>query len=222
MFARCWRPFFVGAGLALGGCGAQPTISGMWKMDETSGDVYHLTLREDRTFAFGRVPGNEVIYGSYTFDPPTLALTRIGHDTPSKFDVLASRKNELHLRALGANDLYRYERLKFAQINKTPAPMTPAEARARSPEGLPAHLAKEQARSTHRAVLNNLRMLSAAADDYYLKNGVTKVAFEQLVGPGRFIKMLNQVGNETYPKTLEQGKPITASNVDGRDIVYNP
>ena len=53
--------------------------------------------------------------------------------------------------------------------------------------------------SQDKAVLNNARQLSAAADQYFLENGVSTVASTNLVGVTNYVKAINTVANETYP-----------------------
>jgi type IV pilus assembly protein PilA len=77
--------------------------------------------------------------------------------------------------------------------------------------------------SQDKAVLNNARQLSAAADQYYLENGVSTVAVTDLVGSSNYVKALNLVANETYPTGFSQGTTITISGVAGvRTITYAP
>jgi len=47
--------------------------------------------------------------------------------------------------------------------------------------------------------LNNARQLSAAADQYFLENGVSSVASGALVGATNYVKAVNTVAAETYP-----------------------
>ncbi len=58
--------------------------------------------------------------------------------------------------------------------------------------------------SQDKTILNNLRQLSAAAQQYFLEAGVTSVASTSLVGTStdRYIKSVNTVRGETYPGTL--------------------
>ena len=60
--------------------------------------------------------------------------------------------------------------------------------------------------SQDKAVLNNARQLSAAADQYYLENGVSTVTLGSLVGSANYVKALNLVANETYPGGYTQGE----------------
>ncbi|AOS44536.1 Fimbrial protein precursor [Lacunisphaera limnophila] len=77
--------------------------------------------------------------------------------------------------------------------------------------------------SQDKAVLNNARQLSAAADQYYLENGVSTVASSNLVGSGAYVKAINTVAGETYPAGYSQGITITILSVAGaRTITYAP
>jgi type IV pilus assembly protein PilA len=70
-------------------------------------------------------------------------------------------------------------------------------------------------------VLNNARQLAAAADQFYLENGVTTVNVSGLVGQTNYVKSLNIVANETYPTDFTQNKAITVSGIGGtRTITY--
>jgi type IV pilus assembly protein PilA len=77
--------------------------------------------------------------------------------------------------------------------------------------------------SQDKTVLNNARQLSAAADQYYLENGVSTVASSNLVGSDKYVKAINTVASETYPTTYTQGITITISGVAGaRTVTYAP
>lgn len=83
---------------------------------------------------------------------------------------------------------------------------------------------KVRASSQDKAVTNNLRQLSAAADQYFLETGNSSVSSEDLVGTNstQYIKNLSTVAKETYPSGLTQGVELTASGVAGaRTITYN-
>ena len=58
--------------------------------------------------------------------------------------------------------------------------------------------------SQDKTILNNLRQLSAAAQQYFLEQGVTSVTSANLVGTetDKYIKSVNTVRSETYPGTL--------------------
>src|ERR1019366_4555885 len=77
--------------------------------------------------------------------------------------------------------------------------------------------------SQDKTVLNNARQLSAAADQYYLENGVSSVSIGNLIGTSNYVKALNLVANETYPGGYSQGETITILGVAGaRTITYAP
>lgn len=77
--------------------------------------------------------------------------------------------------------------------------------------------------SQDKAVLNNARQLSAAADQYFLEHGVSTVSQANLVGATNYVKALNLVANETYPSAFTQGVTITIEAVAGmRTITYTP
>jgi len=74
-----------------------------------------------------------------------------------------------------------------------------------------------------KAVLSNVRQLSAAADQYYLENGVSTVDVAHLVGATNYVKAINTVANETYPAYLTQGLTITVTDIAGaRTVTYAP
>jgi type IV pilus assembly protein PilA len=82
---------------------------------------------------------------------------------------------------------------------------------------------KVRTSSQDKAVLNNARQLGAAADQYFLENGVTSVLQASLVGPTAYVKSLNLVAGETYPAGYTQGESITINGVAGqRTITYAP
>ena len=77
--------------------------------------------------------------------------------------------------------------------------------------------------SQDKAVLNNARQLSAAADQFFLENGVTSASYGNLVGATNYVKAVNTVASETYPTGYTQGVTITISGVAGsRTITYAP
>jgi len=77
--------------------------------------------------------------------------------------------------------------------------------------------------SQDKAVLNNSRQLSAAADQYYLENGVSTCQQSDLVGSANYVKALNTVAKETYPANFTQGITITIDGIAGvRTVTYAP
>jgi len=73
-------------------------------------------------------------------------------------------------------------------------------------------------KAQEKAILNNLRILASAADQYYLENGVLNVNIDQLLGPSGYIKKLNAVDGEDYSKldlssNTKEWKVISASGI---------
>jgi type IV pilus assembly protein PilA len=82
---------------------------------------------------------------------------------------------------------------------------------------------KVRTASQDKAVLNNLRQIAAASDQYYLEHGVDNVELDQLVGPDKYIKVLNPVTGEDYSElVLKQGEPLVVHLPDGREVRYEP
>jgi type IV pilus assembly protein PilA len=80
-----------------------------------------------------------------------------------------------------------------------------------------------RAASQDKAVLNNARQLSGAADQYYLETGSDNAAFSNLVGASNYVKVLTTVAAEIYPNNYTQGVTITITNVGTlRTITYAP
>lgn len=61
-------------------------------------------------------------------------------------------------------------------------------------------------------MLNNLRQLSSAANQYFLENGLTAVASADLVGTAssQYIKQINPVIGESYDTVIVEGAGISA------------
>ena len=77
--------------------------------------------------------------------------------------------------------------------------------------------------SQEKAVLNNLRMLAAAADQYYLEHGVNTANYDDLVGPEKYIKRLVPVAGEDYRQLrFRLGQPLSVRLPNGRVIQYRP
>lgn len=82
---------------------------------------------------------------------------------------------------------------------------------------------KVRANSQDKAILNNLRQLAAAADQYYLENGVSTATYDQLVGPTKYVKIIQPVAGENYRALrFQQGQPLQVRLRDGRVIRYDP
>jgi type II secretory pathway pseudopilin PulG len=80
---------------------------------------------------------------------------------------------------------------------------------------------KVRASSQQKAILNNLRQLSAAADQYYLEHGVDTVRYDGLVGPDKYVRHITPVAGEDYESLVfKQGLPLKVRTADGRVVQY--
>ncbi|MBL9216108.1 MAG: hypothetical protein JNG83_11575 [Opitutaceae bacterium] len=82
---------------------------------------------------------------------------------------------------------------------------------------------KVRTASQEKAVLNNLRQLAAAADQYYLENGVDQATYDQLVGPDKYIRTIQAVAGEDY-RNLEfkLGRRLEVTLGSGKVVGYDP
>ena len=78
---------------------------------------------------------------------------------------------------------------------------------------------KVRASSQDKAVLNNARQLSGAADQYYLEYGVSSVGSSMLIGISSYVKNLQTAASEIYPTQFNQGETITVTNVGRQRVV---
>ena len=80
---------------------------------------------------------------------------------------------------------------------------------------------KTRTASQEKAVMNNLRQLAAAAEQHYVETGTTTATYDQLVGPQRYIKVLNSVAGENYRALrFKQGEPISVRLENGKVVEY--
>jgi hypothetical protein len=81
----------------------------------------------------------------------------------------------------------------------------------------------EQEQIIRKAVLNNLRMIGAAADQFYLENGKSQTTLAELVGPDptKYIKELRNVDGEDYGTlVLRQGVNLSVTTASGVTVSY--
>lgn len=82
---------------------------------------------------------------------------------------------------------------------------------------------KVRTNSQDKAILNNARQISAAADQYYLENGVSVVRYTDIVGPDKFVRTFHTVAGEKYPERYTMGVTLTIQGVAGaRTVTYEP
>lgn len=81
---------------------------------------------------------------------------------------------------------------------------------------------KVRTTSQDKTIINNLRQLNAAAQQYFLEanNGVTSVATTDLVGTGtdKYIKSISIVRGESYPSPID----ATATVLTAGGVNYYP
>jgi hypothetical protein len=74
-----------------------------------------------------------------------------------------------------------------------------------------------------KAILNNLRQLAAAADQFYLENGKNQTTLGELVGQTKYVRELVVADGENYGQIVfAQGKPLTVTTVGGYTMSYDP
>ena len=81
---------------------------------------------------------------------------------------------------------------------------------------------KVRVASQDKAVLNNARILAAAADEYFTAMGTSTVLFTSLVGSSAYVKSFSAVAGETYPTNFTAGTPVIISGIAGaRTLTYS-
>lgn len=76
---------------------------------------------------------------------------------------------------------------------------------------------KVRGTSQEKTIQNNLRQLSAAAQQYYLETGNTNATYDDLVGLNRYMPDPKPVAGENYRSIIfKQGSPIRITLPDGR------
>ena len=80
---------------------------------------------------------------------------------------------------------------------------------------------KVRTASQEKVVMNNLRQLAAAADQYYLETGKKRATYDDLVGPDKYIRQLNPVAGEDYRQIqFEENHPLRVQLPSGQVIRY--
>lgn len=74
---------------------------------------------------------------------------------------------------------------------------------------------KVRANSQDKTVLNNMRILGAAADEYFMEYGTYTVDLTSLIGSSAYVRAINTVANESYPLVFTQASPIIVSGIAG-------
>ena len=81
---------------------------------------------------------------------------------------------------------------------------------------------KVRVASQDKAVLNNMRLLAAAADQYFTEKGTSTVLFTSLVGSSAYVKSFNIVADEIYPADYTAARPLIVTGIAGaRTLTYS-
>jgi|GEM_PF-2382642 len=103
-------------------------------------------------------------------------------------------------------------------VNLALIPFMTFMALAGIPIMIPA-MAKVRETSQRKTIINNLRQLASAADQYFLKKGESLVSVEALIGEQAYIKKFEVVAGETYPERISTGqKEIVAVLPSGESV----
>lgn len=78
--------------------------------------------------------------------------------------------------------------------------------------------------SQDKTIVNNLRQLNAAAQQYFLEQGATSVNSSDLVGTqtDKYIKSVQTVRGETYPSTLNATDTQLVATSAAGNVPYTP
>jgi hypothetical protein len=109
-----------------------------------------------------------------------------------------------------------------AVTSTTPPPtFRPAPLGSLAPD--PAKVPALTRLSQQRAILNNLRMIAAARDQFFLENKRAPASLDEIVGPTKYIKALNPVVGESYAGVaLDTKRPLIVGGPDGAAVTYDP
>ena len=76
--------------------------------------------------------------------------------------------------------------------------------------------------SQEKVMVNNVRQLAVAADQYYLEYEKSVATFDDIVGPNKYVKGIQPIFGEKYPKTFQKDTPIKVTKADGKVLVFDP
>ncbi len=160
-------------------------------------------------FALGAYVGVDYTIGQPPLPPP---------ERPAQTEKIASLREQ--------NDRLRAEVDRLTAVNATlsaahaarPAP-APAAPVARPAAAVPSTaVAARQI-----TILNNLRQLAAARDQFMLENGRPPASLDDLVGETKFIRRLDPIAGEDYSLVLVgRDQPMVVTMADGTNVTYDP
>jgi hypothetical protein len=97
----------------------------------------------------------------------------------------------------------------------------PTRLRLRTAKVQTKTVSPEQEQIIRKAVLNNLRMIAAASDQFYLENGKSQTTLAEIVGPTKYIKELRSADGEDYGRlVLRQGVNLSVTTASGVTVSY--
>jgi type IV pilus assembly protein PilA len=76
--------------------------------------------------------------------------------------------------------------------------------------------------SQEKVMINNVRQLVAAADQYYLEHDTSVAKYSDIVGPDKYVKHLRPIVGEEYPESFLKDQPVKVIKPDGTVLTYDP
>ena len=73
--------------------------------------------------------------------------------------------------------------------------------------------------SQEKTIINNLRMLASAADQYFLETGKDSVQVQKLIGPNSYVKEIYVVDDETYPTFITTSDTEIAATLSDGSVI---
>jgi type IV pilus assembly protein PilA len=137
-------------------------------------------------------------------------------ETPLQTQKIASLR--------GQNERLRAEVDRLAALNSSLSKSRIAPTAAPAPaQPSPEAFQTVRTVSQQKAMLNNLRQIAAARDQFQLENGRPPASMDELVGETKYIRRLNPVDGESYAGlSLFQGSPLTVTTLNGVSVTYDP
>jgi hypothetical protein len=142
-------------------------------------------------------------------------------ETPKHTEMIAAlRRDNLALKAEVGRLQGEVGRLAAAST-KVAAPV-PAAPPPDAGQISVAALQSIRRASQQKAILNNLRQIAAARDQFILENGRPPLSLDEIVGEKKYIKRINPVAGETYTGLfLGRDGILTVTSTVGFDVTYD-
>ena len=82
-------------------------------------------------------------------------------------------------------------------------------------------LASQKVRETsqEKTIINNLRQLASAADQYILETGKDSVQVNELIGSNAYLRELTVVDRETYPTFITRSDTDIVATLSGGSVI---